>query len=143
MLRLRRRAGARWYPRPTMHARWKKAARPESDRSRLVAPRRPATATMRGRLGPYEILAPIGSGGMGEVYRARDRRLNRLVAIKVLSASYLERPDARMRFEREARAVAALHHPHICALYDIGHDAGVDFLVMPYLEGETLAARLT
>jgi tetratricopeptide (TPR) repeat protein/TolB-like protein len=100
---------------------------------------------MRGQLGPYEILAPIGAGGMGEVYRARDRRLNRVVAIKVLNASYLQRPDARSRFEREARAVAALHHPHICGLYDIGYDEEDDFhfLVMQYLDGDTLAARLT
>src|SRR5258708_1244694 len=97
---------------------------------------------MRGHLGPYEILAPIGSGGMGEVYPARDRRLERVVAIKVLTPSLLERPDARSRFEREARAVASLDHPHICTLFDIGHDEGVDFLVMQYLEGDTLAACL-
>jgi serine/threonine-protein kinase len=97
---------------------------------------------MRGHLGPYEILAPLGSGGMGEVYKARDRRLDRVVAIKVLTASSLQRADARSRFEREARAVAALDHPHICKLYDIGHDEGVDYLVMQYLEGQTLASRL-
>lgn len=97
---------------------------------------------MRGRLGPYEILSPLGSGGMGEVYRARDRRLDRIVAVKVLKASTLHRPLARARFDREARAVAQLDHPNICALYDIGHDEGVDFLVMQYLDGETLASRL-
>lgn len=97
---------------------------------------------MRGRLGPYEILSPLGSGGMGEVHRARDRRLDRIVAIKVLKASTLHRPLVRARFDREARAVAQLDHPHICALYDIGHDEGVDFLVMQYLDGETLSSRL-
>lgn len=98
--------------------------------------------TMRGRLGPYEILAPLGAGGMGEVYRARDTRLDRMVAIKVLTAPSSVRPEARLRFEREARAIAALNHPHICALHDIGSEDGVDFLVMQYLEGQTLAARL-
>ncbi|MBI1790946.1 MAG: protein kinase [Acidobacteria bacterium] len=94
------------------------------------------------RLGPYEILAPIGAGGMGEVYRARDTRLNRTVAIKVLPEHLADDPDSRQRFEREARAVSSLNHPHICVLYDIGHQDGVDFLVMECLEGETLAARL-
>jgi len=94
------------------------------------------------RLGPYELIAPLGAGGMGEVYQARDVRLDRIVAIKVLAAGALERPQARERFEREARAIAALNHPHICILHDIGHDAGVDFLVMEYVEGKTLAARL-
>jgi len=93
-------------------------------------------------LGPYEILAPIGAGGMGEVYRARDTRLDRIVALKVLSAALARQPEFRQRFEREARAVSSLNHPHICALYDIGHQDGIDFLVMEYLEGETLSARL-
>lgn len=97
---------------------------------------------MRGRLGPYEILTPIGSGGMGEVYRARDPRLDRVVAIKVLKGSSLNSAHAVARFEREARAVAKLEHPHICPVYDVGNDDGVEFLVMQYLEGETLAARL-
>jgi hypothetical protein len=97
---------------------------------------------MRGRLGPYEILAPIGSGGMGEVYRARDRRLDRLVAIKVIKTAHHDDPRARERFDREAKVVASLDHPHICAVYDVGHDDGVDYLVMQYLEGETLASRL-
>ncbi len=92
------------------------------------------------RFGPYEIVAPLGAGGMGEVYRARDTRLDRTVAIKVLS-SYS--PALRDRFEREGRAIAALQHPHICALFDIGSSDGVDFLVMEYLEGETLAQRLS
>jgi len=95
------------------------------------------------RLGPYEILAPIGAGGMGEVYRARDTRLDRTVAIKVLPEHLADDPDSRQRFEREARAVSSLNHPHICVLHDIGHQDGIDFLVMECLEGETLAARLT
>src|SRR5712692_11030273 len=93
-------------------------------------------------LGPYEILAPIGAGGMGEVYRARDTRLNRIVAIKVLPMHLADRPELRERFDREARTIASLNHPHICTLYDIGHQDGTDFLVMEHLEGETLAARL-
>jgi len=93
-------------------------------------------------LGPYEILAPIGAGGMGEVYRARDTRLNRIVAIKVLPMHLADRPELRERFDREARTIASLNHPHICTLHDIGHQDGIDFLVMEYLEGETLAQRL-
>jgi eukaryotic-like serine/threonine-protein kinase len=79
---------------------------------------------------------------MGEVYRARDTRLNRTVAIKVLPTHLADRPELRERFEREARTVASLNHPHICTLHDIGHQDGTDFLVMEYLEGETLAERL-
>ena len=94
------------------------------------------------RLGPYEILAPIGAGGMGEVYRARDTRLDRSVAIKVLPAEMSENAQLRMRFEREARAISALSHPHICTLHDVGRENGIDFLVMEYLEGETLADKL-
>jgi serine/threonine protein kinase/Tol biopolymer transport system component len=94
------------------------------------------------RLGPYEIVAAIGAGGMGEVYRARDTRLGRDVAIKILPSHLADTPDARQRFEREARAVSSLNHPHICTLHDIGHQDGTDFLVMEYLEGETLAKRL-
>src|SRR6266699_2371572 len=94
------------------------------------------------RLGPYEIVAPIGAGGMGEVYRARDTRLDRFVAIKVLAPDVATSPDARDRFEREAKTISQLAHPHICALYDVGHEAGVEFLVMELLDGETLAARL-
>jgi predicted ATPase/serine/threonine protein kinase len=94
------------------------------------------------RLGPYEILAPIGAGGMGEVYKARDTRLDRTVAIKVLPEHLSQKPDRRERFEREARAVSSLNHPHICTLYDIGSQEGIDFLVMEYLEGETLAHQL-
>ena len=91
-------------------------------------------------LGPYEILARAGAGGMGEVYKARDTRLNRTVAIKVLPAALTADPAARQRLDREARAVAALSHPHICPLFDIGHQDGTDFLVMEFLEGETLAS---
>src|SRR6266568_2808566 len=94
------------------------------------------------RLGPYEILATAGSGGMGEVYRARDTRLDRIVAVKVLPALFSEDPIRRQRFEREARAISTLSHPHICALYDVGREGGIDFLVMEYLEGVTLADRL-
>ena len=91
------------------------------------------------RLGPYEIVSPLGAGGMGEVYRARDTRLDRTVAIKVLPAHLARDPERRARFEREARAASALSHPHICTLYDVGQQDGIDFLVMEYLEGETLA----
>ena len=94
------------------------------------------------KLGSYEIVAPLGAGGMGEVYRARDTRLDRMVAIKVLPAHLSSDPARRQRFEREARAVASLNHPHICVLHDIGTQAGIDFLVLEYLEGETLARRL-
>ena len=94
------------------------------------------------RLGPYEILGPIGAGGMGEVYRARDTRLDRDVAIKVIPAHLAGDEHLRQRLEREARAVSSLNHPHICTLYDIGRENGVDFIVMEYLEGETLADRL-
>jgi serine/threonine-protein kinase len=93
-------------------------------------------------LGPYEIVAAIGAGGMGEVYRARDTRLDRTVAIKVLPQHLADTPDAKQRFEREARAISALNHPHICALYDVGSQNGADFLVMEYIEGDTLAARI-
>src|ERR1700720_1580805 len=94
------------------------------------------------RLGPYEVLSAIGAGGMGEVYRAKDTRLNRMVAVKVLPPHLADRPDSRKRFEREARTIASLNHPHICTLHDIGHQDGTDFLVMEYLEGDTLAQRL-
>jgi eukaryotic-like serine/threonine-protein kinase len=94
------------------------------------------------KLGPYEILSPLGAGGMGEVYRARDTRLERDVAIKVLPAHLAADPQLKQRFEREARAVSSLNHPHICTLYDIGREGSTDFLVMEYLEGETLSKRL-
>ena len=94
------------------------------------------------KLGPYEIQSPLGAGGMGEVYRARDTRLDRTVAIKVLTEGLESAPGVRQRFDREARAVSSLNHPHICALYDVGHQDGIDYLVMEYLEGQTLAARI-
>src|SRR3954453_18223426 len=96
------------------------------------------------KLGPYEIVSPIGAGGMGEGYRARDPRLDRSVAIKIVSGDVTTNPELRQRFEREARALSSLSHPHICALYDIGQldSNGSDYLVMEYLEGETLAKRL-
>lgn len=95
------------------------------------------------RLGPYEVLAPIGGGGMGEVYRGRDTRLNRSVAIKVLPAEFAENAQLKVRFEREARTISSLNHPHICQLYDIGEsDTAIHYIVMEYLEGETLAERL-
>src|SRR5688572_8465409 len=98
--------------------------------------------TAGARLGPYEIVAPLGAGGMGEVYRAKDSRLNRTVAIKVLSDESAADADRRERFEREAKAISALDHPNICALYDVGEHAGTYFLVMPCLEGQTLADRI-
>ena len=101
------------------------------------------------RLGPYEIQSAIGAGGMGEVYRARDTRLQRTVAIKILPEHVASHPDAKARFEREAQALASLSHPHICAVFDVGRQdpsassgQAVDFIVMECLEGQTLAARL-
>jgi serine/threonine protein kinase len=94
------------------------------------------------KLGPYEILGEIGAGGMGEVYRARDTRLDRIVALKILPPGVGD-PDLTRRFEREARAVAVLNHPNICVVHDVGRDSGVSYFVMEYLEGETLAARLS
>src|SRR6185436_7722852 len=94
------------------------------------------------KLGPYEILSPLGAGGMGEVYRARDTRLDRTVAIKVLPEHLSASPEIRQRFEREARTISQLSHPHICALYDVGRDGEIEYLVMEYLEGQTLADRL-
>ena len=94
------------------------------------------------RLGPYEILSAIGAGGMGEVYKAKDTRLNRIVAIKVLPSHLSENSQVRQRFEREARTISSLSHPNICTLYDIGHQNGTDYLVMEFLEGESLLQRL-
>jgi predicted Ser/Thr protein kinase len=94
------------------------------------------------KLGPYEIAGAIGAGGMGEVYRARDTRLERIVAVKILPDHLSDRAELRERFDREARTIASLNHPHICVLHDIGQQDGTDFLVMEYLEGETLAERL-
>ena len=94
------------------------------------------------RLGPYEIVAPIGAGGMGEVYKARDTRLDRIVAIKVLPPHASASEELRQRFEREAQTIASLKHPNICVLHDVGHQRGTDFLVLEFLEGESLADRL-
>jgi len=94
------------------------------------------------RLGPYEVIAPLGAGGMGEVWRARDTRLDRSVAIKVLPAEFATNAELRLRLEREAKTISQFNHPHICTLYDIGHENGHDYLVMEYLEGQTLADRI-
>src|SRR5437879_13089068 len=94
------------------------------------------------KLGPYEITAAIGAGGMGEVYRARDTRLERTVAIKILPAHLSSDPGRKQRFEREAKTISSLNHPHICVLHDIGHQDGVDYLVMECVAGETLARRI-
>ncbi|NOT33089.1 MAG: serine/threonine protein kinase, partial [Candidatus Eisenbacteria bacterium] len=100
------------------------------------------------RLGPYEVISPLGAGGMGEVYRARDTRLGRDVAIKVLPQHLNENPEVHARFEREARTISSLNHPHICTLHDVGRAPGeggsgeTDYLVMELIEGETLAQRL-
>jgi serine/threonine protein kinase len=94
------------------------------------------------KLGPYEIQSPLGAGGMGEVYRAKDVRLDRTVAIKILPAHLSDDPALKQRMEREAKAISALQHSNICTLYDVGSQDGTDFLVMEYLEGQTLADRL-
>src|ERR1700732_4614510 len=94
------------------------------------------------KLGPYEIEAPLGVGGMGEVYRARDKRLARTVAIKILPSQLSSDPVRKQRFEREAKTISSLNHPHICVLHDIGSQNGLDYLVMECVEGQTLAQRL-
>ncbi len=90
------------------------------------------------RLGPYEVVTPLGAGGMGEVYKARDTRLDRLVAVKVLPPAMALSDDARDRFEREARSISRLSHPHVCALFDVGREGDTLYLVMELLDGETL-----
>ncbi len=102
----------------------------------------PTALTPGSRLGPYEIVAPLGSGGMGEVYRARDTRLDRSVAIKVLPVDVVGDPQSRARFDREARAISQLTHPHICTLHDVGIEGNTPYLVMELLQGQTLADRL-
>ena len=103
----------------------------------------PTTLNPGARLGPYEILSALGAGGMGEVYKARDTRLERDVAVKVLPAALTDSTPARERFQREARAVAALQHPNICTLHDVGETRdGQAFLVMELLQGETMQQRL-
>jgi len=94
------------------------------------------------KLGPYEIVSPLGAGGMGEVHRGRDTRLERTVAIKILPSHFSADSAHKQRFEREAKTISQLNHPHICILYDIGHQDGIDYLVMECVEGETLAKRL-
>src|SRR5499426_4287028 len=94
------------------------------------------------RLGPYEILSPLGAGGMGEVYKARDTRLDRTVAIKVLPENLSKSDEVRQRFEREAKTISQLSHAHICALYDVGREGDTEYLVMEFLEGETLTDRI-
>src|SRR3954453_1197329 len=94
------------------------------------------------RLGPYEIVAPLGAGGMGAVYQAGDTRLERTVAIKVLNSALVASPNLRSRFEREAKTISQLNHPNICTLYDVGHEQGTDYLVMEFLQGESLEERL-
>ena len=100
------------------------------------------TISAGSRLGPYEIVAPLGAGGMGEVWRARDTRLDRSVAIKLLPAEYAQNAQLRLRMEREARAISQLNHPHICTLHDVGREGDTDYLVMELVEGETLVQRL-
>src|SRR5499426_4663440 len=98
--------------------------------------------TLGSRLGPYEILEQIGAGGMGEVYKGCDTRLNRSVAIKVLPTHFSKNAEMKARFEREAQTIASLNHPNICVLYDVGHQDSMDYLVMEYIEGRTLMQRL-
>src|ERR1700740_1242577 len=93
------------------------------------------------KLGPYEIQSRLGAGGMGEVYRARDTRLDRTVAIKILPSQFSTDSVRKQRFEREAKTISSLNHPHICVLYDVGHQDGIDYLVMECVEGETVATR--
>jgi len=94
------------------------------------------------RLGPYELTAPIGAGGMGEVWRGKDTRLDRSVAVKILPVGFAQDDERRQRFEREAKTISSLNHPHICTLFDVGHEGDAHFLVMELLEGESLADRL-
>src|SRR5882762_2009365 len=94
------------------------------------------------KLGPYEVVAPLGAGGMGEVYRATDTRLDRTVAIKILPLHLSDNPEAKQRFEREARVISSLNHPHICTLHDVGSQDGTSYLVMEFVQGESLEARL-
>src|SRR5262245_56588763 len=110
--------------------------------SRGPSPSNEMTLAAGTKLCPYEALAPIGAAGMGEVYKARDTRLERTVAVKVLPSHLSDSPDVRQRFEREAMTISQLSHPHICALYDVGREGQTEFLVMEYLEGETLSDRL-
>ena len=137
---LRRIAGRQAIPR---HRSEDCRRRASAHRRRQLGIRGPQVTLASGsRLGPYEILSPLGAGGMGEVYKAKDTRLERTVAIKVLPSHMSSSDEVRQRFEREAKTISQLSHPHICALYDVGNQDGVEYLVMEYLEGETLADRL-
>src|SRR5262249_31498810 len=98
--------------------------------------------TLGAKLGPYEIESPLGAGGMGEVYRARDTRLDRTVAVKILPSHLSDSTEAKQRFEREARTISCLNHPHICVLHDVGAQDGISYLVMEYVQGESVEARL-
>jgi eukaryotic-like serine/threonine-protein kinase len=120
---------------------------PPPERPHPSADGEPQPLSSGQRLGPYEVVCLIGAGGMGEVYEARDSRLGRRVAVKVIRADVASAPDRRKRFEREARAVAALSHPNICAVFDVGQEetprGRVDYLVVEYLKGVDLSMRLT
>ena len=94
------------------------------------------------KLGPYEIIEQAGAGGMGEVYKAKDTRLDRIVAVKVLPATFALNDDIKQRFEREAKTISSLNHPNICTLYDVGKQDGLDYLVMEFIEGETLSEKI-
>src|SRR5258708_14169408 len=125
-------------------ATWTSSGARRSRRSRRRRGRLARVTLIAGpRLGPYEILAPLGAGGMGEVYRAKDTRLSRDVAVKVLPEHLSANPEIRAGFEREAKTVSSLNHPNICTLFDVGREGEVDFLVLELVEGETLAQRLT
>src|SRR5215831_3852300 len=131
---------------------WDRAPGATSNAETTNRPRRTVASIIRGisqmtlgvgvRLGPYEVISPIGAGGMGEVYKATDTRLNRTVALKVLPPHFADDPEMKQRFEREAQTIAGLNHPNICMLHDVGQDAGRSYLVMEFVEGETLASRL-
>jgi serine/threonine protein kinase len=123
---------------------WVRATAVRAERVGVIFPRRfpynllptKVALTTGTRIGPYEVTGLLGAGGMGEVYKARDTRLGRTVAIKVLADNVAADPELKQRFEREARTLAALSHPHICPVFDVGTEQGIDFLVMEYLEGE-------
>src|SRR5262245_43021489 len=138
MLTRRRGAAQSWFESPTGD----RPRRGEKPKGRAIMSRLPVPLEAGSRLGPYEILAPLGAGGMGEVYRARDSRLHREVAVKVLPASVADDPGRRSRFEREARSVAALSHPNILAIFDFALADGTAYAVTELLDGETLREHL-